>query len=116
MSYEKEIFKGKTLGDLFEDIYKNSRESKQKSREVIDNLLEKVETLKDSLLVVPVIKDFLDLGVKNDDLLVKIATIIQRHESAQLKANDDDGDIMNDPEMQKLLENIEKSNNSGNVK
>lgn len=112
MSYDKEIFKGKTLGDLFEDIYKNSKESKKQSQEVIEGLLEKVETLKDSLLVIPVIKDFLDLGVKNDDLLVKIATIIQRHESAQLKSSDSDGDIMDDPEMQKLLENIEKSNNN----
>jgi hypothetical protein len=110
MSYDKTIFKNKTLGDIFEDIYTNSRETKRQSDEVVQELINKVETLKDSLMVVPVIKDFLELGVKNDDLLIKMANIIQRVEASQNKGEELIGDLMDDPDVQMLIAKSEKAN------
>ena len=51
------------------------------------------------------IKEYMEIGVKNDDALIKLATIIQRIESAQAKG---DGSEMFDFEsLQDLLEESE---------
>ena len=104
MSLDKEIFKGKTLSDLFGEIYDNSKETKTQVKGLISELKPLVENLGDATLVVPMIKDYLDIGVKNDDALIKLATIIQRIEIAQTKGDSADFDF---GDLQSLLEEQE---------
>jgi len=85
MSLDKEIFKGKTLSDLFGEIYDNSKETKGQVKSLISELKPLIESIGDATLIVPMIKEYMEIGVKNDDALVKLATIIQRMESAQAK-------------------------------
>jgi hypothetical protein len=55
------------------------------------------------------IKEYMEIGVKNDDALIKMAAIIQRIESAQAKG---DGDSFFDPsELAALLEDTEDTQN-----
>ena len=85
MSLDKEIFKGKTLSDLFGEIYDNSKETKGQVKGLIGELKPLIENIGDATLIVPMIKEYMEIGVKNDDALIKLATIVQRLEAAHAK-------------------------------
>lgn len=87
MSLDKEIFKGKTLSDLFGEIYDNSKETKLQVRALINELKPLIEGIGDATLIVPMIKEYMEIGVKNDEHLIKLATVIQRIETAQAKGD-----------------------------
>ena len=106
MSLDKEIFKGKTLSDLFGEIYDNSKETKGQVKALIGELKPLIENIGDATLLVPMIKEYMEIGVKNDEALIKMAAIIQRIESAQAKGND--GDMWDPSELADLLENSEE--------
>ena len=107
MSNEYELFQGTNFSDLMRDIYHNS---KKKSRQ-IDGLIKELQPLikntGDATVIVPMIKDYLEVSVKNDDALVKLAAVVQRIISATLK--DDDGNEfgLSDEERARLIEEAE---------
>jgi len=105
MSTDKEIFKGKSLSDLFGEIYDNSKETKSQVKSLIGELKPLIENIGDATLIVPMIKEYMEIGVKNDDALVKLATIIQRMEIAQTKGGGED--MFNFEDLQSLLEESE---------
>jgi ABC-type sugar transport system substrate-binding protein len=100
MSLNKVIFKGKTLSDLLGEIYDNSAKTRKQLKDLIRELSGLVITSADAQRLVPLIKEYMELGIKNDDQLVKLATIVQRLESAK------DGDVggFNFDELQGLLD------------
>jgi hypothetical protein len=101
MSLDKEIFNGKTLSDLFGEIYDNSKETKSQVKGLIGELKPLIENIGDATLIVPMIKEYMEIGVKNDDALIKLATIIQRIETAQAKGDDGEFDFS---DLQDLLD------------
>jgi len=102
MSLDKEIFKGKTLSDLFSEIYDNSKETKGQVRALIGELKPLIENIGDATLIVPMIKEYMEIGVKNDEHLIKLATVIQRIEAIQAKG--EGGDMFDFSDLQDLLE------------
>jgi|TARA_R110002153_G_scaffold150278_1_gene301801 hypothetical protein len=116
MDSDKEIFKGKKLSDLFEEIYSNSKETKSQVKGLIGELKPLIENIGDATLLVPMIKEYMEIGVKNDEHLIKLATVIQRLEAVQAKGSD--GEMFDFSELQDLLddqsevsENLEESKN-----
>jgi|TARA_R110000796_G_scaffold251843_2_gene384181 hypothetical protein len=107
MSTDKEIFKGKSLSDLFGEIYDNSKETKSQVKALIGELKPLIESIGDATLIVPMIKEYMEIGVKNDDALIKLATIIQRIEIAQTKG--EGGDLFDFDSLQSLLEETEET-------
>ena len=107
MSLDKEIFNGKTLSDLFGEIYDNSKETKGQVKGLIGELKPLIENIGDATLIVPMIKEYMEIGVKNDEALIKLATIIQRIETAQAKGDDGEFDFS---DLQDLLEEQEALN------
>ena len=105
MESDKEIFKGKKLSDLFEEIYNNSRETKSQVKGLIGELKPLIENIGDATLLVPMIKEYMEIGVKNDEHLIKLATVIQRLEAIQAKGTD--GEMFDFSELQDLLEESE---------
>ena len=107
MSAEFELFQGTNFSDLMRDIYHNS---KKKSRQ-IDGLIKELQPLikntGDATVIVPMIKDYLEVSVKNDDALVKLAAVVQRLLVASSK--DDDGNEfgLTEEERAKLIEEAE---------
>jgi len=104
MGFDTEIFKGKSLSDLFSEIYDNSRKKDKQISTLISELKPLIEDVGDATLVVPMIKEYLEIGVKNDDQLVKIATIVQRLETSLQKSSSGDSDWFDTEELQALLE------------
>ena len=105
MDSDKEIFKGKKLADLFEEIYNNSRETKSQVKGLIGELKPLIENIGDATLLVPMIKEYMEIGVKNDEHLIKLATVIQRIETAQAK-----GDGAGEFDFSDLQDLLEESN------
>lgn len=120
MSLDKEIFKGKTLSDLFGEIYENSKETKGQVKSLIQELKPLIENIGDATLIVPMIKEYMEIGVKNDEHLIKLATVIQRIETAQAKgdgAGEFDFSDLQDLllEQEALEQQIEKTSEEGNT-
>lgn len=96
-----QVYKGKNLGDLFREIHVNVIVKQGKIEELIMTLMPLVKTANDAQQIVPLIKDYLDVGVKNDELLVKVAAIVQRYASSTAKS-DDEG-FLSDEVRQQLI-------------
>ena len=100
MALDKEIFKGKTLSDLFSEIYDNSKETKSQVKGLIGELKPLIENVGDATLLVPMIKEYMEIGVKNDEHLIKLAQVVQRLEAVQARGDGGEFDLS---ELQDLL-------------
>ena len=109
MSTDKEIFKGKTLSELFGEIYDNSKETKTQIKSLIGELKPLIENIGDATLLVPMIKEYMEIGVKNDEALIKLATIVQRLEIAQTKGAGEE--MFNFDDLQDLINEQEEISN-----
>jgi hypothetical protein len=93
---------------LFEDIYKNQISKKEKISQLIYELKQKIKHNGDVAMIGPIIKDLIDTSVKNDDALVKLATIAQRIMLANNKGEGDSG-FLSAEEKAQLLEELEET-------
>ena len=107
MSLDKEIFNGKSLSDLFSEIHSNSSNTRVQVKALIGELKPLIENIGDATLIVPMIKEYMEIGVKNDEQLIKLATIVQRIESANAKG--EGSDMFDFSELQDLLEESEET-------
>ncbi len=107
MSNEYELFKGTNFSDLMRDIYHNSKKKDRQIDGLIKELQPLIKNTGDATVIVPMIKDYLEVSVKNDDALVKLAAVVQRLMSATSK--DDDGNEfgLTDEERSRLIEEAE---------
>jgi hypothetical protein len=107
MAEEFELFKGTNFSDLMRDVYHNSKKKSRQIDTLIQELQPLVKNIGDATVIVPLIKDYLEVGVKNDDALVKLAAVVQRLMSANSK--DDDGNEfgLSEDERKRLLAEAE---------
>ena len=108
MSTEFELFKGKSLSGLFEDIYNNQVSKKQKISALIEELKKMVRHAGDMGTLGPIIGGLVDSSVKNDDQLVKLATIATKIISAEKKTEGQDG-FLSAFEKEQLLRDLEET-------
>ena len=83
MSTDYEIFKGKTLGDVFKDIYDNSHTNKKQLEVLMKEVVGFIKDGDTAVQIIPMLKEYLEINVKNDEQLVKLATIVQRITAAE---------------------------------
>jgi len=58
--------------------------------------------------IIPMLKEYLEINVKNDEQLVKLATIVQRITAAEKRATSDEGEFgLSEAEKQQLMSAIE---------
>jgi len=107
MSIDYEIFEGKSLSSLFEDIYKNTEYNRKQLDILTKELVQFIKDGDTAVQIVPMIKEYLEINVKNDDQLVKMAGIVQRLISAEGKAGSEDEYGLSDTEKEQLLSGIE---------
>jgi len=78
MNQEDEVFKGKKLGDLFKDIYDKSQTKDRQIKMLIGELRPLIKNIGDATVIVPLIKEYMDVSIKNDDHIIKMTAIVQR--------------------------------------
>ena len=102
------IFKKKSFADLLGEIYDNSRSKEKQIAELIQQLKPMIKEVGDAMLLVPLLKEYLELGIKNDEHLIKMAGIIQRAASV---ANENGGElILTEQEKEALLLDVKRLN------
>ena len=104
MGLDSIVFKDKKMSDLLEEIYNNQKKKDKQINSLINQLKDHVNDLGDATVVVPMIKDYLEVAVKNDDAIVKMVTIVQRMLNSQPGTKEFD---MNFDELQKLIHDDE---------
>ena len=107
MSTDFELFPGKNLSGLFEDIYNNQINKKKHISDVIYEMRKMVSHKGDMGILGPIIKDLIDTSVRNDDQLVKLATIAQRIIASNQKSEGETG-FLTEAEREQLLAEIEQ--------
>lgn len=105
------VFGEKKFSDILEEIYNNQKKKETQVMALITELKPLVQEIGDATLIVPLIKEYMDLGIKNDEQLIKMATIIQR---AFSKQSEDGGLGISEEEKQQLLAEVAKIESSKN--
>jgi hypothetical protein len=106
-STEFELFKGTTLSDLMKDIYHNSKKKSRQIDGLIQELQPLVKNVGDATVIVPLIKEYLEVSVKNDDALVKLAAVVQRLLSVSSREDGSSEFMLSDEERTRLLQEAE---------
>jgi len=99
------VFNGKKFSDILSEIYNNQKKKEKQITSLIDELKPLVKDIGDATLVVPLLKEYLDIGVKNDEQLIKLAGIIQR--IVQNK-NDGGDSILTEEERKQIMSEVDK--------
>lgn len=105
MNFNEEIFGNKKFSDLLKDIYDNQKKKDRQINLLIADLKPMLNNISDAAILVPVIKDFIEVGVKNDEHLVKLAAVIQRSMGDK---GDESSSFLTDEEKEALLKGIQE--------
>lgn len=99
------VFGEKKFSNILEEIYNNQKKKETQISALISELKPLINEIGDATLIVPLIKEYMEIGVKNDEQLIKMATIVQRILTSNSNGGDDN--IITEEEKAQLLEAIE---------
>lgn len=103
------IFKDKKFSDILSEIYDNQKKKEAQITGLISELKPLISDIGDATLIVPLIKEYMEIGVKNDEQLIKMATIVQR----VIQASPEDGSLgITEEEKEALMAEMEKLQNN----
>jgi hypothetical protein len=109
MDLETEIFKGKSFSALMKDIYSNSSKKDRQINMLIAELRPLIKNIGDATVIVPLIKEYLEVSVKNDEHLVKLAAVVQRLVTTNNRVQAETGQswLLSDEEKKQLLTELD---------
>ena len=106
MSNDYEIFKGKSLSSLFQDIYENQNYNRKQLDVLTKNITSMIKDGDTAVQIVPMIKEYLEINVRNDELLVKLANIVQKIITAESKGESESEFGLSEIEKQEIMNTI----------
>ena len=105
-SLDQILFDDKSFSDLLKEIHKNQTKKSKQLASLIAELRPLITSLGDATVVVPLIKEYMEISVKNDDQLIKMAAIVQRLSTGASTTGD--GGLLTEEEIQQLQEVAEE--------
>lgn len=108
MDLNFELYKGKSFSGLCKDIVKNSESKKDQIDILVSELRSLIKTVNDAVIIVPLIKDYYDVGVKNDEQLVKLAAVVQRLVAKSESSAEGLNMMITDEERKQLMDEVIK--------
>ncbi len=78
MNFDQVLFGEKKFSNILEEIYENSKDKEKKISKLINDLSPLILNVGDATMMVPLIAEYLEISVKNDEQLVKMVGIVQR--------------------------------------
>ena len=106
-SLDNIIFKKKKFSDILSEIYDNQKKKEKQISGLIAELKPLINDIGDATLIVPLIKEYMEIGVRNDEQLIKMATIVQR---ALNNSSGDDSVGITEEEKAELMAELDKLN------
>ena len=107
MNQDYELFEGKTLSSLFKDIYENSTHNKKQLEVLVKEVAGFIKDGDMAIQLIPMIKEYLEINVKNDEQLVKLATVVQRLIAAENKGGSEAEFGLSEKEKEQLLRSVD---------
>jgi len=114
MDFNQVLFKDKTFSGLLEDIYKNATRKEKEIKALIDQLKPMIQEPGDAMMLVPLLKEYMEIAVKNDDALIKMAGIVQR--AMQNSSGESDGGMLSDRDKELLFQEISSVGHNVEIK
>jgi hypothetical protein len=112
-SLDSVVFGKKKFSDILSEIYDNQKRKEKQISGLISELKPLINDIGDATLIVPLIKEYLEIGVKNDEQLIKMSTIVQR----TLNSSSGEESLgITEEEKQELLKELEKITLDSNKK
>ena len=108
MANDYEIFDGKSLSDLFKDIYDNTARNKEQLEVLMKEVVGFIKDGDTAVQIIPMLKEYLEINVKNDYQLVKVASIVQRLISTENKGGAEEEFGLSDAEKEQLMSAVEE--------
>ena len=106
MELDKEIFKGKTIADLVEEIYNKHKNQDSTIKQEIMRLADMIETPGDAILIVPLLKGFMDSSLKNDEVLLKLLNLFQKAAESKKAGDAEDSGILTEKDIEQLFSEV----------
>ena len=103
------IFKNKKFSDILSEIYDNQKKKEAQITGLISELTPLISDIGDATLIVPLIKEYMEIGVRNDEQLIKMATIVQRVVN---NSNNEDSLGITEAEKEELMAELDRINSS----
>ena len=100
------LFDDKSFSDLLKEIHGNQKKKAKQLASLIAELRPLVQSLGDATVVVPLIKEYMEISVKNDDQLIKMAAIVQRLSTGV--TNNGDSGLLTEEELNQLQDITEE--------
>ena len=96
------LFGNTSLSDIFKQIHRNNKDTDKQINELIDALKPLASSNAGSaVMLMPTVKDLIDVNVKNNEQLIKMAGIAQRAETVNANAGQE---LINMDEITALIE------------
>ena len=111
MSADYEIYKGKGLSDLFKKIDDNQARNKIQIESLIQEMMVYIKDPQSAQTLFPMISDFMESNIRNDELLVKLGAVVQRVMQTENKSMDGEFGL-SDTEKEQILGKIEEAANN----
>ena len=100
------IFDDKSFSDLLKEIHGNQKKKAKQIGQLITELKPMMTSIGDATVIVPLIKEYMEISVKNDDQLIKMAAIVQRLSTSTTSSGD--GGLLTEEEMDQLMDVAEE--------
>ena len=106
MELEKEIFRGKKLSDLVEEVYNKHKNQDTLIKQEISRLADMIESPGDAIVIVPLLKGYVDSSLKNDEVLMKILTLFQKAEEKKKAETGDSTGVLTEKDIEQLFSEV----------
>jgi hypothetical protein len=106
MDINSELYDGKSLADIFSEIHKNTDSKRTQINSFIMKMVQLIRTPEDAAVIGPIVQGFIEVNVKNDEHLVRVAQIAQRIVSVGVKSNASLDGLLSEEEKNALLGDI----------
>ena len=104
----KKLFGKKNFADLLKEIHTNQKDKEVQLRSLIEGLKPLITSPGEATMIVPLIKEYMELAIKNDDALIKMAGIVQR--AMNTKAADSE-ELLTDEDKEMLFSSLQELDN-----
>ena len=99
---DPEVFDGKSLSHLLQDVFNHAERKRTILYEVVKEMRLMMIDMDSMVMLAPMVKEYLDVLNRNDEHLIKMATIVQRIIAAN-SGGGDTGDTLSAAEREALL-------------
>ena len=99
------LFGKKNFSDLLKEIHVNQKDKEAQLRSLIEGLKPLITSPGEATMIVPLIKEYMELAIKNDDHLIKMASVVQRALNSKIADGDE---LLTDADKEMLFSTLQE--------